>query len=168
LFSKIVAIAQDEKMDTVFDGSNLDDTRDYRPGRKAISELQVRSPMCEAQLTKEEIRQLSRDAGLPTANKPSFACLASRFPYGEHISKEKLSRVGKAEMELRALGFTQFRVRSHGDLARIEFIPAEMEQGWKLRHRIDDVFHKAGYTYVSIDIRGYRTGAMNETLSINK
>jgi pyridinium-3,5-biscarboxylic acid mononucleotide sulfurtransferase len=120
--------------------------------------------MIEAKLTKDEIRAYSRQASLPTASKPSFACLASRFPYGEHITKDKLDRVGKAEQALRLMGFTQFRVRSHGDLARLEFTETEMDKGWAERRVIEDAVKQAGFTYVAIDTRGYRTGAMNEAL----
>jgi uncharacterized protein len=164
LFSKIKDIAIAGDYAAVFDGSNADDLNDYRPGRKALEELFIRSPLCEARLTKDEIRALSKDAGLPTAQKPSFACLASRFPYGEHISKEKLDRVGKAEQALRLMGFTQFRVRSHGNVARIEFIENEIDKGWSERRVIEDALKQAGYVYVAIDTRGYRTGAMNEAL----
>jgi uncharacterized protein len=164
LFSKITGIARAEGYDVVFDGSNLDDTKDYRPGRKALEELSIRSPLCEVKLTKEEIRELSGKAGLSTAQKPSFACLASRFPYGEHITKEKLDRVGKAEQVLHLMGFTQVRVRSHGDVARIEFTEGEMDKGWSERMVIEDALKQAGYVYVAIDTRGYRTGAMNEAL----
>jgi pyridinium-3,5-biscarboxylic acid mononucleotide sulfurtransferase len=165
LFTKIAEIARAEKFDAVFDGSNADDMKDYRPGRKALEELSIRSPLCEAGMTKDEIRSYSRDAHLPTAQKPSFACLASRFPYGEAITKEKIDRVGKAEQVLRLMGFTQFRVRSHGDVARIEFVESEMDRGWSSRKVIEDGVKQAGYVYVAIDVRGYRTGAMNEALS---
>lgn len=164
LFTKIVAIARTENFDAVFDGSNMDDLDDYRPGRKALEELSIRSPLCDAKMTKEEIRALSKSAGLPTASKPSFACLASRFPYGEQITKDKIDRVGKAEQVLRLMGFTQFRVRSHGDVARIEFVEGEMDKGWSARKVIEDALKQAGYVYVAIDTRGYRTGAMNEAL----
>jgi uncharacterized protein len=164
LFQKIAEIARDGNYGTVFDGSNADDLRDYRPGRKALDELGVRSPLVEAELTKDEIRKYSADAGLPTAKKPSFACLASRFPYGERISREKLDRVGKAEQALKLMGFSQFRVRSHGDVARVEFIESEMDKGWAGRAAVEDALKQAGYIFVAIDTRGYRTGAMNEAL----
>jgi pyridinium-3,5-biscarboxylic acid mononucleotide sulfurtransferase len=164
LFSKIKDIAASGNYEAVFDGSNVDDLKDYRPGRKALEELSIRSPLLDAGLTKDEIRALSKDAGLPTAGKPSFACLASRFPYGERISKEKLDRVGKAEQVLRLMGFTQFRVRSHGDVARIEFVESEMDKGWLERRVVEDALKQAGYVYVAIDTGGYRTGAMNEAL----
>jgi uncharacterized protein len=166
LFSKLTALAMQEGLAVVFDGSNADDLVDYRPGRKAIHELGVVSPLCEAGLTKEEIRQLSRERGLTTADKPSYACLASRFPYGETITREKLDRVGNAEEELNKMGFSQFRVRSHSDLARVEVAPAEMEKAWQMRAAIGDICKQAGFTFVAIDIQGYRTGAMNEALEL--
>jgi pyridinium-3,5-biscarboxylic acid mononucleotide sulfurtransferase len=168
LFTKIKDIAVKEGFDVVFDGSNSDDLKDYRPGRKALAELGIYSPMVEAGLTKDEIRSYSKKADLPTAAKPSFACLASRFPYGEKITSKKLDRVGEAECILRAMGFTQFRVRSHGDLARIEFIQSEMDKGWAMRGQIEEKLRENGYTYVTIDARGYRTGAMNEALKETK
>jgi len=164
LFAHIAAIAGQEGFDTVFDGNNADDKGDYRPGRKAAKEAGVVSPLDEAGLTKDEIRELSRRLGLPTAAKPSLACLASRFPYGESITKPKLDRVGAAEKTLRSMGFTQLRVRSHGDLARIELTEAEMDAGWAQRLRIQAACKEAGFTFVAIDTQGYRTGAMNEVL----
>ncbi len=164
LFTKIRTIAGEEGYAVVFDGSNMDDTRDYRPGRQALAELGIRSPLIEAKLTKDEIRSYSKQAGLPTASKPSFACLASRFPYGERITRDKLDRVGMAEQTLRLMGFTQFRVRSHGDVARLEFVETEMDKGWQQRRVIEDALKQAGFTYVAVDTRGYRTGAMNEAL----
>jgi uncharacterized protein len=164
LFSLIRHIAEQEGFEAVFDGSNADDLKDYRPGMKALREQGVLSPLCESGLTKQEIRQLSGQMGLPTADKPTFACLASRFPYGERITREKLQRVGMVEKALRELGFTQFRVRSHGDLARIELTGQEMEKGWESRQTISGLCHKAGFAYAAIDLDGYRTGAMNEVL----
>ncbi|MBN1129335.1 MAG: hypothetical protein JXA71_10130, partial [Chitinispirillaceae bacterium] len=126
------------------------------------------SPLCEAKLTKEDIRALSRERGLPTAEKPSYACLASRFPYGERITREKLDRVARAEEALKRLGFRQFRVRSHQDLARIEVAPEEIEKAWTMRAAISDAGKKAGFVFVAIDVQGYRTGAMNEMLAGKK
>jgi uncharacterized protein len=164
LFSKLTTLARQEGFAVVFDGNNADDLGDYRPGRKATNELGVVSPLCEAGLTKEEIRELSRERGLSTADKPSYACLASRFPYGEQITREKLERVGKTEEELKQLGFRQFRVRSHRELARIEVATGEIEKAWQMRAVIGDICKKAGFTFVAIDVQGYRTGAMNEAL----
>jgi uncharacterized protein len=165
LFRKIRAIASARSYDAVFDGSNVDDVRlDYRPGQKALRELEIISPMVEAELTKSEIRELSRSMGLPTASKPSYACLASRFPYGEKFSREKLEKVGAAEESLRLLGFTQLRVRIHGDCARVEFIGSEIENAWNRRLEIENACKTAGFAFTAIDTRGYRMGAMNETL----
>lgn len=165
LFHKLKFIADKEGFDVVFDGSNADDLNDFRPGMKAKEKYGIISPLANAGMTKMEIRQLSREYNLPTANKQSYACLASRFPYGEKISKEKLDRVGIAEFEMRKLGFTQFRVRSHNDLARLEFISEEMEMAWDKREKIAEICKKAGFNYVSLDMNGYRTGSMNETLT---
>jgi uncharacterized protein len=164
LFTKLTSLAVAEGFKTVFDGSNADDMADYRPGRRALAELGIRSPLLEVGLTKAEIRSYSQQFGLKTAGKPAYACLASRFPYGETITREKLSRVDATETALRRLGFSQFRVRSHGELARIELLPAEMEQGWKSRESILAACKGAGFTFVALDLQGYRTGAMNETL----
>ena len=164
LFMKIRGIAECEGYQAVFDGSNADDLSDFRPGRRALSELGVISPLVEAGLTKKEIRALSAEMGLPTASKGSFACLASRFPYGDSITKEKLARVDRAEQTLRAMGFNQFRVRSHGDLARIEIEPADLDNAWQRRADISVACKKAGFVFVSLDLEGYRTGAMNEAL----
>jgi pyridinium-3,5-biscarboxylic acid mononucleotide sulfurtransferase len=168
LFSKLTTIAKEEGFAVVFDGSNADDLRDYRPGRMAVAELCVVSPLCETGLTKEEIRTLSRERGLPTAEKPSFACLASRFPYGEKITRDKLDRVGRVEEMMKRLGFRQFRVRSHQDLARIEVAPEEMERAWQMRKAVGEAGKSAGFVFVAIDVQGYRTGAMNEVLPVAK
>lgn len=164
LFSKIKQIAIEEKYDAVFDGSNTDDLGDYRPGRKALAELGVISPLCEAGMTKEDIRKFSQLYGLSTASKATFACLASRFPYGEEITKEKLSRVGRAEEELYKMGFRQFRVRSHENVARIEVAREEMDTAWTQRPELIKICKGAGFTFVTLDLDGYRTGAMNEVL----
>jgi len=164
LFGKIAAIARREGYAVVCDGSNADDLDDYRPGRRALAELGIRSPLCEAGLTKAEIRGLSARMGLPTAAKPAYACLASRFPYGEKITEEKLKIVGAAEEKVRALGFRLFRVRVHGDAARLEFDRSEMDRAWDLRAELSALCKEAGFVFASIDLDGYRTGAMNEAL----
>lgn len=166
LFSKLVDLAKEHGLQWVCDGSNLDDSDAYRPGSKAIAELGVRSPLKELELTKEQIRAISRDIGLPTWNKPSFACLASRIPYGTPLTEETLSKIEKAESELRALGFTQFRVRHHGDTARIELMPMEMERITRQTMRVHIVtsLRKLGYTYVALDLAGYRSGSLDEVL----
>jgi pyridinium-3,5-biscarboxylic acid mononucleotide sulfurtransferase len=167
LFLKIRNIARKGGYEAVFDGSNADDTKDYRPGRRALAELGIISPLCEAKLNKADVRRLSAKRGLSTAGKPSYACLASRFPYGERITAGGLRRVGVAEHALRRLGFRQCRVRSHGDCARVEICRAELERVWKKRAQISRGCRKAGFVFVSIDTDGYRTGAMNETLKKN-
>ena len=164
LFSAISAVARKKGYEVVFDGSNADDAQDYRPGRKALRELGIVSPLSEAKLTKKEIRLLSAGRGLATAYKPSAACLASRFPYGERITERKLRRVERAETALRKLGFRQFRVRSHGDCARIETGRPELTMVWEKRSVISRACRKAGFVFVAIDTEGYRTGAMNEAL----
>jgi uncharacterized protein len=168
LFSKIRGVAESEGYAVVFDGDNADDRHDYRPGRKALKELGIISPLCEAGLTKEEIRFLSKERKLPTANKPSNACLASRFPYGEKITVEKLHRVGEAESALRKLGLRQLRVRSHGDCARIEIGRSELDKAWRMRTAISKACNEAGFVFVAIDAEGYRSGAMNETLNMKR
>jgi len=151
----------------VADGANADDRGDYRPGMEAGRELGVRSPLMEAGFTKAEIRELSQSLGLPTWNKPSLACLASRFPYGTEITGPRLDQVGKAEAHLKRLGFTQLRVRYHGNLARIEVEAGELEKFLdpKLRDEAVRSLKEEGFTYVALDLQGYRTGAMNEALA---
>ena len=165
LFEKIKYIAGKEGFAAVFDGTNADELKDFRPGQKAKKEKGVISPLAETGFTKSDIRKWSEKYNLSTASKQSYACLASRFPYGEKITKEKLDRVGQAEYDLRNLGFTQFRIRSHENLARLEFISGEMEMAWLKRKDIVSLCKKAGFNYVTIDLEGYRTGAMNEVLS---
>lgn len=166
LFSKIKAIARKKGIENVIEGSNSDDNGDYRPGLMAVAELGIKSPLREVGLTKAEIRQLSRKLGLPTWNKQSFACLSSRFPYGEDITPDRLRMVDRAEQFLLDLGFHQVRVRFHGNLARIE----TDENGFnamtdrEFREKIYSKFKEIGFTYVALDIKGYRTGSMNETL----
>jgi len=165
LFSKINDIAKNENYKYVLEGSNRDDLSDFRPGLKAIEELLVVSPLREAGLTKDDIRLLYKEMGLSTWNKPSFACLSSRFPYGQTITREKLNMVDKAEQFLIDLGFGQVRVRHHGELARIELSPDEIEQIFQrnLANDIYTYFKNLGFTYTSLDLKGYRTGSMNET-----
>ncbi len=165
LFGKIKFIAEQENYEAVFDGSNADDAKDFRPGMKAKHEKGVISPLAESGFTKNDIRAVSLELNLPTAQKQSYACLASRFPYGEKITIEKLDRLARAEFSFRELGFTQFRIRSHEHLARLEFIPEEMDKAWKLRSELTNICLSNGFKYITIDLKGYRTGAMNETLS---
>ncbi|MDI3480347.1 MAG: pyridinium-3,5-biscarboxylic acid mononucleotide sulfurtransferase [Tepidanaerobacteraceae bacterium] len=166
VFGKLLDTARREGFNVVVDGSNFDDTRDFRPGMRATAELGIRSPLKEAGFTKDDIRALSKEMGLPTWNKPSFACLSSRFPYGEKITLEKLERVARAEEILRALGFSQYRVRSHGDIARIEVQPEDMERFFDRELREDTAakIKQAGFKYVTLDLLGYRSGSMNEVL----
>lgn len=165
LFGKIKYIASEEGYEIVLDGSNSDDLKDFRPGMKAKQELGVISPLADSGFTKDDIRRFSAELSLPTAGKQSYACLASRFPYGEKITKPKLDRLAIAEFEVRKLGFTQFRIRSHENLARFEFIPAEMDKAWGMKDTLNEICKKSGFNYVTIDLKGYRTGAMNEVLS---
>ena len=169
LFSKLLAFARENGLAAVLEGSNIDDDGDYRPGRRAIRELGIISPLHEAGLRKTEIRALSREMGLPTSDKPSFACLASRFPYGERITVRGLERVEKAEQWLldAGWGLTQLRVRSHGDLARIEVPPADIPRLAARASEIAAAFKDLGFAYVTLDLLGYRTGSMNEILPGN-
>ena len=166
LFGRILTIARSEGIRAVAEGSNLDDNGDYRPGLQAVQELGIRSPLRDCGFTKADIRALSRQLNLPTWNKQSFACLSSRFVYGEEITPEKLHMVDCAEQQLLDLGFHQLRVRIHGNLARIELTPEEF-----VRFIVDEVrlsvykhLKELGFAYVTLDILGYRTGSMNETL----
>lgn len=167
LFSKLVDIAKKEKLKYVADGSNVSDLSDFRPGAKASKELGVISPLREAGFTKEDIRELSRQFKLPTSDKPALACLASRVPYGTRITKEILHRIDEGEKFIRKLGIRQVRVRHHGGLARIEVekenIAGLIEGG--LADKIEKKLKDLGYHYVSIDLKGYRTGSMNEALA---
>lgn len=166
IFTEIGRIARENGIEYVAEGSNLDDLGDYRPGLKAVSELGVKSPLRDAGLTKSDIRQLSKAMGLPTWSKPAYACLASRFVYGEEITAEKLHMIERAEQFLIGHGFLQERVRMHGMMARIEVAPEEIEKiaAEKMRRAIMEEFVKIGFSYVALDLKGYRTGSMNETL----
>jgi uncharacterized protein len=166
LFEEMQNIARKEGIPYIVEGSTLDDERDHRPGRKAIQELGIRSPLQEARFTKEDVRELSRALGLSTWDKPSFACLASRFPYGEEITPEGLKMVDEAEDFLMSLGFKQVRVRHYQNLARIEVYPEEISRlmNGSLREKIVDRLKKIGYHYVTLDLQGFRSGSMNEVL----
>jgi len=167
LFGKLAALAEGEHIPWIADGTIADDIGDFRPGMRAHDERGVRSPLLEAGFTKEDVRALSHALGLPTWDKPSFACLSSRFPYGTGITEENLSRVDRAERILRDAGFKRYRVRFHDDrTARIEVSPQEIP--WlldaPLRERIVGQMKELGFTYVTLDLQGYRTGSMNEVL----
>ena len=166
LFSKLVELAEQYELNYVVDCSNYDDLKDFRPGMKAAAQFGVRSPLKEAMLTKEEIRTLSKEMNLPTWDKPPQPCLSTRFPYGAKITREKLSRVELAEEFLTGFGVKQLRVRVHGDIARIEVpredMPIFLDED--IAKAIVDRFKALGYTYITLDIQGYRMGSMNEPL----
>jgi len=167
LFSRLKHIAESEAIPYILDGSNYEDISDFRPGAKAAEEIGVRSPLKEVRLVKNEIRQLSWKLGLSTWEKPSFACLSSRFPYYTEIDVKSLRQIDQAEDYLRELGFSQFRVRHHGQIARIEIAPNEFPTIIKkgIREKIIRNFKRFGYVYITFDLEGYRTGSMNEPLS---
>lgn len=163
---KIKEIAKENGISFVAEGSNVDDEGDYRPGMQAVAELGIQSPLRAAGLTKREIRLLSKKMGLDTWDKPSFACLSSRFPYGEVITKERLAMVQQGEQLLQELGFSQFRVRIHGRMARIEVLPEDFPKllQEETRNQITEKFREYGFAYAAMDLKGYRTGSMNEVL----
>lgn len=166
LFEKIGEIAERAGVAAIAEGSNLDDNGDYRPGLQAVAELGIRSPLRVCSFNKTDIRVLSKKLGLPTWNKQSFACLSSRFVYGEKITREKLFMVDQAEQLLLDKGFHQVRVRIHGKIARIEIFPDEFDKIMQadIRKEIYEKFQSIGFSYVTLDLLGYRTGSMNETL----
>lgn len=158
LFENFLRLAEDK---VLIEGSNVDDAKDYRPGMKALTELNVKSPLREVGLSKAEIRALSKEMHLPTWDKPSMACLASRFVYGESLTPERLAMVETAEEFLKGLGFNQLRVRVHGNLARLEVLPADFAKLLTLREEISARLTELGFDYVTLDLRGYRVGSMN-------
>jgi len=167
LFSQLLkSVQQSDTVDTLLDGSNLDDLDDYRPGQDAIKELNIRSPLLEAELTKQDVRDLSRTLDLKTWDKQPFACLATRFPYGTEITLEHLHQVDACETWLRRNGFTLYRVRFHGQLARVEIDIQEMPRlvEKELRLAMIAAFKENGFDYITLDLQGYRSGSMNETL----
>ena len=166
LFSKLTGLAKQYQLNYVADGSNYDDLSDFRPGMKAANQFGVRSPLMEAMLTKGEIRTLSKEMNLPTWDKPPQPCLSTRFPYGTTITREKLSKVENAEKFLARFGVKQLRVRVHGDIARIEVPKEDMHilLNEDTSRKIVDRFKSLGYTYITLDIQGYRMGSMNEPL----
>jgi len=164
LFSKIKEIAKKEYIRYIIDATNFDDLNDYRPGMIALEELEIKSPLKDSKLTKEEIRELSKDMNLETWNKPALACLSSRFPYGCEITEEKLKKIEKAENILKKLGINQLRVRYHNEIARIEINKNEFPLLLNHSNKIIDKLKKLGFTYVTLDLEGYRTGSLNEVL----
>lgn len=169
LFGKLREIAKEKGYKTVADGANLDDTGEYRPGLDAAKELEVRSPLKESGLRKADIREISKHLKLSNWDKPSYACMSSRFPYGQSITEDKLTVVASAENYLRSIGLKQFRVRHHDTIARIEVLPEDiallMQDG--KRKELVKKFKEIGYKYVTIDMEGYRSGSMNEVLVSN-
>ncbi len=167
LFTGLKAIAQRNHIPYIADGTNAEDTNDFRPGLKALSELGIRSPLKEAGLTKSEIRHLSKKLDLQTWDKPAVACLGSRFPYGSTITKEKLKMIEQAETFLHSLGIKQLRIRHYENMARIEVLPEELPRliAIENRKKIVERLKQIGYHYITVDLEGYRTGSMNEILS---
>lgn len=168
LFKNFLRLAKENKIAAVVEGSNMDDKSDYRPGLKAIAELKIKSPLQAVGLYKAEIRALSKEMNLPTWNKPALACLASRFAYGETLTEEKLSMVEAAEKFLSGMGFSQLRVRVHGNIARLEFLPKNFDKVIELHAEISARLKTLGFDYVTLDLQGYRVGSMNEVLSATR
>lgn len=167
LFSILRKIARENGIEQIVEASNADDAQDFRPGMQAAGKFGVRSPLKEAGLTKNEIRMLSKRVGLPTWNKPSFACLSSRFPYGMRINKEDLLTIAKGEQFLKQLGISQLRVRHYKHTVRIEVLPEQIPTLFedKIREKVIKKFKQLGYTYITVDLEGYRSGSMNEVLN---
>jgi uncharacterized protein len=164
-YAALLQLKEELGLGWIADGSNVDDEADYRPGERALREYGIRSPLREAGLYKSEIRQLSKEMGLPTWDRPSQACLVSRIPYGTAITKDRLRMVDEAERALHCYGFAQLRVRYHGDLARIEVPENALSDVLKFRDEIVEKVKKAGFTYVTLDLAGFRSGSMNEVLT---
>ena len=166
MYGRFSGLAKELGCTCVVEGTNYDDRGDYRPGMTAASEIGTFRPLFDCEVTKAEVREMARHFGLPNAEKPSGACLSSRFPYGQTITRDGLDRVAAAEAFLRGCGFTQVRVRHHDRLARIELLPSEMPRFFEngLNVRVIGEFHRLGFIYVTLDLAGYRTGSMNEVL----
>lgn len=166
LYGKMRELANERGIEHIIDGTNADDLGDHRPGLRAARQLGVRSPLQEVGMTKAEIREISSELGLRTWDKPAFACLSSRFPYGTPITVEKLKQVADAERAMRQLGFRGFRVRHHDEIARLEVDPADFARVIELHEQIVEQLRAAGYRFVTLDLRGYRSGSLNEGLSL--
>ncbi len=168
LFGKLKNIAKEQRLLNVADGANIDDTMEFRPGLEASKELDVKSPLKEAGMTKQDIREVSKMLKLSNWDKPAYACMSSRFPYGESITQDKLNMVSEAEKYLRGLGLVQFRVRHHGTIARIEVLPGDIHflTNSSAREGLTGKFKEIGFTYVTLDLEGYRSGSMNEVLNL--
>lgn len=167
IFNKILKYAKDNGYNYVVDGSNFDDTKDYRPGMKALKELEIVSPLLENEFTKKDIRELSRKLAIPTWNKPPYACLMSRIPYGTKIEEKELRKIEEAEVYLMSKGFKAVRVRNHGDVARIELNKEDMIRFMDIdfMEDVDKNFKTLGFTYVSLDLKGYRMGSLNDQIN---
>ena len=170
LLGRFCQVAQEKEIAEVLEGSNVDDLGDYRPGLQALAESAVQSPLRDAGFTKQDVRELSRELDLPTWEKPSLACLATRIPYGDPLSLERLSRIERAEQFLWEQGFAQVRVRSHGNMARIEISEVDFARFLQseMREQVSHRFHHLGFAYVALDLQGYRTGSMNETRNMGE
>ena len=168
LFGRMIEAAKENGFDKVAEGSNLDDKSDYRPGAKAVAEMNILSPLQELSFSKQEIRALSRELGLETWQKPAYACLASRFVYGETLTEEKLQMVSRAEQFLIDSGFRQMRVRIHGDIARIELLPEDMDRFFQkeMRESVLKELTDAGFSRVTVDLAGFQSGSMNKGLTL--
>ncbi len=168
LFGKLKNIAKEQRLLNVADGANIDDTMEFRPGLEASKELDVKSPLKEAGMTKQDIREVSKMLKLSNWDKPAYACMSSRFPYGESITQDKLNMVSEAEKYLRGLGLVQFRVRHHETIARIEVLPGDIHflTNSSAREGLTGKFKEIGFTYVTLDLEGYRSGSMNEVLNL--
>jgi len=164
LYSDLAKIAEEKGFRCVIDGANKDDEGDYRPGREAAKELGVISPLSVVRMSKDEVRELAKFLGLPSWDKPALACLSSRFPYGQEITPEKLAQVARAEEFMRSRGYKQVRVRHHGEIARLEIGPDELEKAFKQREEISTELTAAGFLYVTLDLVGYTPGSLNATL----
>ena len=167
LYSNLIGVAREQGIPWIADGANMDDLGDYRPGRKAAKEHQVRSVLQEVGLYKDELRQLAREMGLTNWDKPSFACLSSRIPYGTRITMDKIRQLDHGEQALREMGFRQLRIRHHDKIARLEVPKSEFPRVLELADEITRVLKAEGFQYVTMDLQGYRSGSMNETLANN-
>jgi pyridinium-3,5-biscarboxylic acid mononucleotide sulfurtransferase len=166
LYGRVTELARERGILYVLDGANMDDLGDYRPGRQAAREYEIRSPLQEAGLYKEELRELAREMGVPNWNKPSFACLSSRIPYGDLITLEKVGQLDRGEEKLREFGFTQIRIRHHDKIARVEVPREEFAKAIEYAEEITAMLKEEGFAYVTLDLQGYRSGSMNETLKL--
>ncbi|UOF92614.1 ATP-dependent sacrificial sulfur transferase LarE [Fodinisporobacter ferrooxydans] len=164
LYSNLTALAKEKGIPWILDGANMDDLGDYRPGRKAAKEFEIRSLLQEAGLYKQELRELARDMGLPNWDKPSFACLSSRIPYGSIITLDKVEQLDRGEAALRQMGFRQLRIRHHDKIARVEVPPADFPRVLEAAEQIVEILKAEGFSYVTLDLQGYRTGSMNEAI----